>query len=237
MRIPRLFHYIWLGQEPLHPLMLEWQDGWRRLHPDWEIKLWRDDPELPIHILHHGDELIECRHRDYLASCSPVAKQSDVWRYDILEQQGGVYLDTDMEPLKCLEPLIDDAPAFAGLCTTYYCLPHGGQSRAPGRPRQWNEVGCSIMGAVPHHPWIRKLVHETPARDRSSSLSLAFPFTTSTIGKHPDVVLFDPEVFYSVPWTEYALGGRRSLRKRQPPLQAHAVHRWSSAWLPHNPIR
>jgi mannosyltransferase OCH1-like enzyme len=226
MLIPKVLHYVWLGSRPMHPLMLSWQERWRALHPGWTVKVWHDVPDLPAHLLRCHDEIVECRCPSYLLACPTPAKRSDVWRYEILEQHGGIYLDTDFEPVKCLDPLLEGVRAFAGLCQTKY---HWSDDCPDGLTK--TEIACSIMGATPHHPWIQDLVERTPHQDPIAQLSLAFPFLTDVTGHHPDVVLYDPVVFYPVPWDRYALGGRRTLRREPVPDQTYAIHRWSSNWF------
>lgn len=224
--MPKVLHYVWLGEKPMHPLMQEWQQKWVALHPDWEVKTWREVEGLPPHLLACENELVECRCPAYLASCPTYAKRSDVWRYEILEQLGGVYLDADFEPVKCIEPLLDGIEAFAGLCKTVYDW-----SNANPAGKTKLEVGCSIMGAMPHHPWLRELVARTPEQDPIEQLALAFPYLTEVTARYPDVRLLDPEVFYPVTWDRYARGGRRSLKKEVLPEGTYAVHRWSSNWF------
>ena len=226
MLIPKVFHYIWMGKKAMHPLMDEWRAKWAALHPGWEIKVWREDPDLPAHCLFSGDEIVECRNPEYLFSCPTYAKRSDVWRYDLMEQQGGVYLDTDFEPVKNIESLIDSATAFAGMCRT-----KTGWSSSNPEGKTIVEVGCSILGCIPHHPWLKGLVAHTTEQDPIEPLSLAFPYITKMVSDYPDVLLFEANVFYPVSWDEYALGGKRSLRKEVLPPETYAVHRWSSTWF------
>ena len=120
MLIPKIIHYIWLGNKPMHPLMIQWRLKWASLHPTWKVKVWHEVGGLPNTQLACEDEILECRHPGYLRKCPTLAKRSDVWRYDLLEQQGGIYLDTDFEPLKCIEPLVNELKAFAGKCCTRY---------------------------------------------------------------------------------------------------------------------
>ena len=217
--VPRTFHRVWLGQRPMHPLLVEWEKKWSAIHPGWTSKIWREVEGLPGHLLAADDELVECRHPEYLRQCETLAKKSDVWRYEILEQQGGVYLDCDFLPVKNIEPLLDGVRAFAGLCRTRY-------------PKTYAlEVGCSIVGAEPHHPWLRELVTRTTKQspDAEHRLSLAFIFTTETVARHPDVTLFAPKTFYPVTWDRCP---------DQPPqlaslsAETYAVHCWSSRWIP-----
>jgi mannosyltransferase OCH1-like enzyme len=220
--IPRTFHRVWLGQAAMHPQLVEWERGWAALHPGWQSKTWREVPGLPRHVLAAGDDLIECRHPDYLARCQTLAKKSDVWRYEILEQLGGVYLDCDFAPLKCIEPLLEDVRAFAGLCRTRY----------PHKPSYALEVGCSIMGTVPGHPWLQELVAKTPkqAPDAEHMLSLAFIFTTETVANHSDVALYDPVTFYPIPWDRCPVG--QPPRLPDPSPDTYAIHSWGSRWIP-----
>jgi mannosyltransferase OCH1-like enzyme len=224
--IPKVFHYVWLGDAPMHPLMVQWREAWGELHPGWTVKVWRERGDLPSHALACYDEVVECRYPAYLASCPTYAKRSDVWRYDLLEQHGGVYLDADVEPVKCVEALIGGESAFAGLCNTRY-----GWTDDDPVGRVVVEVGCSIMGAAPHHPWLQDLVLHVPEQDPVEQLALAFPYLTRVTARHPEVRLYPPETFYSVPWDHYALGGKRSLRREAAPEAAYAVHRWSSNWF------
>ena len=224
--LPMTFHYIWLGQAPMHPLMLEWQAGWARLHPGWKIKTWREADDLPPHMLICDDEIVECRHPGYLTTCSTHAKRSDVWRYEILEQKGGVYLDTDVEPIKSIEPLIDGIESFAGLCWTHY---HWQEDTSDKKPSL--EVGCSIIGSTPHSSWLRELIALVPWQDPRGSISLAFPYLTEITGRHPEVKLLDPNVFYPIPWHRYAQEDHGLLNKEALPDTSHAVHRWGSTWV------
>jgi hypothetical protein len=226
MLIPKTFHYVWLGTLPMHPLMIEWQQKMKLLHPDWTVRTWRGNSMLPASMLTSDGEIIECRHPEYLARCPTYAKCSDVWRYEILEQKGGVYLDTDFEPIKNFEPILHDKTAFAGWCETRY----GWDDDCPkGHTKM--EIGCSIVGCTPHHQWMQELVAGTPNQDVIAPLSLAFPYITESTKLHPEVYCFPKETFYPVSWDKYALGGKRSLRKEVLPPETYAVHRWSSNWF------
>jgi mannosyltransferase OCH1-like enzyme len=230
MLIPQVLHYIWLGQKPMHPLMTQWRLKWAALHPTWKVKVWHEVTAMPAQLAHE-DEILECRHADYLRKCPTLAKRSDVWRYDLLEQQGGIYLDTDFEPLRNIEILVADKEAFAGKCCTRY-----GWSSTDPVGKFKIEIGCSIMGTTPHHPWILDLFDHTEQQDPVEQLSLSFPYITQVTARHPGVHLFEPEIFYPIRWDQYANlrqdKGAGSLHKKAPPPEAYAVHQWSSNWFP-----
>ena len=79
---PKVIHQIWFG--PNRPVRL--MDTWKAKHPDWEYKLWTVPPT------------------GYPLSFSGL---SDVLRYQILYEYGGVYIDADSECLKPIDDLLD----------------------------------------------------------------------------------------------------------------------------------
>lgn len=228
--IPRVFHYVWLGQKPMHPLMDAWRKRWAELHPGWEVMVWRDDPRRPGLLTcgreAHRTEVLPCRCPEYLANCPTYAKRSDVWRYHLLAVIGGVYLDTDMEPVRSIEDLVQGDEAFAGRVLTRSGWDVQGQGGAVVP-----EVGCSIMGSAPGHAWALDLLDGVPHQDPQAQLSLAFPYVTAVTARHLDVILYEPEIFYPIRWDQYALGGGRAMRKEDLPPECRAVHRWSSCWF------
>ena len=253
IHIPRVLHYVWLGTRPMRPLMVEWQKKWAGLHPGWQVKTWRQVEGLPPHLLACEDELVECRCPAYLASCPTHAKQSDVWRYDILEQQGGVYLDADFEPVKNIETLIEESrvkpdgsavretsregletlpgfpsqpvEAFAGLCQTFYHWDDPSTANVPAL-----EVGCSIMGATAHHPWLRELCSRTPCQDPTAAILAGLPLLDGGHGQAPRRAAARPRGL--LPRDLGPLRPEDLRGKTQPALSesTYAIHRWSSTW-------
>ena len=95
--IPKIIHQIHLGKKPLSEKEIEWQKTWKTYNPNYEFIFW-DDKKI--------DEL-ELTNRMYLQNES-YSIQSDILRYEILYQYGGVYVDTDFECLKNLDEFIND---------------------------------------------------------------------------------------------------------------------------------
>lgn len=42
MKIPKLFHRIWLGDRQIPAEHQEFAKTWERLHPEWEMVLWTE---------------------------------------------------------------------------------------------------------------------------------------------------------------------------------------------------
>lgn len=99
--IPKVFHRVWLGGKPMPAEFVAWGKSWLAHHPGWVMKLWTEK------------NLAVFKNRDLLAKCSCLGQQSDIVRYESLLYEGGVYLDTDMECVRNIEPLIQDATFLA----------------------------------------------------------------------------------------------------------------------------
>jgi inositol phosphorylceramide mannosyltransferase catalytic subunit len=194
-RIPRVVHRIWLGERELPDAQRAFGESWARHHPDWEQRLWRDadlaELDLPPEIV---------------AGASGPAELADVARLAILARHGGVYVDTDVECLRPLDPLLRGLDFFAG-----YELP--------------NLVGTAVLGAVHGHPVflraqeiVRKTFGQAPLPSATGP-----PFLTHLLWDFPEVTIFPPEVFFPYLWSEPERRGERF-------EGAYAVHHWAMSW-------
>jgi len=96
--IPKKLHYIWLGGEPMPSVMQDCVAGWRRLMPDFEIVEWNEgNLDLASH---------PWMQRMY--DQGNYAFASDYARLMILQEHGGIYLDTDVEVKKSLVPFLNE---------------------------------------------------------------------------------------------------------------------------------
>jgi mannosyltransferase OCH1-like enzyme len=166
--IPRVFHQIWLGDEPF-PYERE-RETWRRHHPGWEHRLWTEG-DVP------GDlQLCEAANR-----LRQPAERADILRLELLHRQGGVYLDADFECLKPIDPLVDGVRCFLGL------LDSGRVSNAvigtePGHPL----VARAMAEVRPRETY-------GPV-DREGTGPLLLERLRHEVD---DVTLFEPNVFYA----------------------------------------
>ena len=196
-------------------LICQWKTKWGHLHPGWSMKTWCEIPEQ-MNTLSCGNDVMNSSFPSLLQRCCHLSQRSNIWRYEIIEHWGGLYLDTDFEPIRNIEPLIESRKAFAGLAHTFYPMPKGTQI----------EAACALIGCTPHHPWTKDLVANIKTRDPSVSLSLGVNYFNEITSRHPEVNLFEPEVFYS---HRYDVP---SQYKPPVPSSAYAVHHWSSKWWP-----
>ena len=129
--IPKILHYIWLGNNPMTPLAEECFASWKATMPDWTIMRWDESnfniAAAPLYVR----QAYEAR---------KFAFVSDYVRLWALELYGGVYVDTDVKALKSYEPLLGDT-AFIGLEESKAHLP-----------------GTCVMGCEPHCQWVRDML-------------------------------------------------------------------------------
>lgn len=97
MSIPKIIHYCWFGGNPLPKSAEKCIASWRKYCPDYEIRRW-DESNFDTHCIPYCAEM---------ASRKKWAFLSDYARLKIIFENGGVYLDTDVELVKPLDTLLD----------------------------------------------------------------------------------------------------------------------------------
>lgn len=101
--IPKKIHYIWLGDKPLDLTSRICINSWRRICPDYEIILWNEQ-NLDIEGLKRGNAFFRaCVERKLWAFAA------DYLRLKILYDEGGIYLDTDVEVIKRLDGFLESS--------------------------------------------------------------------------------------------------------------------------------
>ena len=136
--IPRLLHFVWIGG----PLP-EWAERhvaeWRRLNPEFEVRI-------------HGEDALLPAYRQRYDECRNNPERSDLIRYSVLESDGGWYADLDFWPFR---PLAEAESAW-GL--------DGGKlavARQHGNHNPELAVANSPLACQPGSPalaWIRQAV-------------------------------------------------------------------------------
>ena len=145
----------------------DYRESWRRHHPDWEMRLWTDE-NLP-------DDLV--RKEAYERLRKP-AERSDIIRLEVLLRFGGVYVDTDVECLRSIDPLLEGVE---------FCMAYN----RPGR------VNNAVIGATPGHPILERAIRELrPVTEYGLNKWGTGPyFLSKLIQQYPDVTIFPPGYF------------------------------------------
>jgi hypothetical protein len=75
--IPRVIHRVWLGGAPMPDELVRYGESWRRAHPGWKQRLWRD---------RHLGRLVP---DELVARCRYITELSDLVRYEVVRRYGG----------------------------------------------------------------------------------------------------------------------------------------------------
>ena len=101
--IPKVVHYCWFGRGKMPDLAEKCIGSWKKYLPDYELKLWNEDT-FDLNINQYAKEAYEAR---------KFAFVTDFVRLWALYNEGGIYMDTDVEVLKPFDDLLH-LSAFSG---------------------------------------------------------------------------------------------------------------------------
>lgn len=100
-QIPKIIHYVWVGDQPLTPLAKRCIASWQQYLPEYEIKKWDESNSPMTH--RYVQEMYRQKKWAFVA---------DYIRFWVLEREGGIYLDTDTEVLKPFSDLLSHGAFF-----------------------------------------------------------------------------------------------------------------------------
>lgn len=126
--IPKIIHYCWFGSGEMPQVAKDCITSWHKYMPDWEYKLWNED-NFDVNCCPYSAEAYVARKYAFV---------SDVARLKAMNEEGGVYLDTDVMVFKPLDPLLSNH-AFAGFEGCKRVL-----------------VATCILGSEPHTQWLEE---------------------------------------------------------------------------------
>lgn len=197
MMIPKIIHLIWFGNTQKNKLVQDCILSWKTVMPDWEIKEWTEE-NYPIHL---APQWVQEAYKE-----KKWAFVSDYARIDILKQEGGVYLDTDMFMLHNLEPLRTES-FFIGKEDSLH-------------------LSAGVIGCIPNHTFI----NDVHMRYSNLKKLIPIPKILSEVfaTKHyPDMCILETPVFY--PFSQSTIS---TFNKKNAPKESLGVHMWNYSWGP-----
>lgn len=139
--ISRLLHRIWLD-EPMPEPFAVFGEQWAETHPGWRVVEWTDSATLPPLVNQAAFDAAET-----LYPSDHKRFRADLLRLELLLLYGGVYVDTDAQPARSLDPLREHS-CFVG--------------PSPQHVRGDHPLTQAVVGATPDHPFIWALVDGIP---------------------------------------------------------------------------
>lgn len=95
-RIPKVIHFCWFGGEQKSELIKKCIASWKKYCPSYEIKEWNEQ-NFDVNCCLYTKEAYEAKKWAFV---------SDYVRLWIIFNEGGIYLDTDVELIKPLDDLL-----------------------------------------------------------------------------------------------------------------------------------
>lgn len=132
--IPRTIHYCWFGNGAKSDLAIKCIDSWKRVMPDFKIKEWNES----------NFDITACPYVKAAYETRKFAFVADYVRLYALSVEGGIYMDSDVEAIRSLNPFLD-LIAFTGYQNGGGCL-------------------TGTMGSEKSGRWVSELLNEYETR-------------------------------------------------------------------------
>jgi len=194
--IPKIIHQIWIGPKPEPKI---WTDTFRvdylSAHPHYEYRLWNDQSSNELLTKYPIIKLLYNLEETWNG-------KSDILRYVILYEYGGIYIDADSVWVnnRSFDILLED-------CTCGLFA-----AREPGI----NHITGGIIGASVGHPIFTKLIHHletyllvdgeiskkryTRMRTKKGPSKLLGPTLFDQYAQQEIIKLFPSHYFYPITW-------------------------------------
>ncbi|MBE5850690.1 MAG: hypothetical protein E7298_11105 [Lachnospiraceae bacterium] len=127
--IPKVINCCWFGGKEKPEFIKECMRTWKEQCPDYEIREWNEN-NWDVNKYEYTRQAYEKGRYGFI---------TDIARLDILFENGGIYMDTDVKMLKPLDELLFNK-GYIGL-------------------ERWGNINSGGgMGAIPHHPMIQEML-------------------------------------------------------------------------------
>ncbi|HBG5344830.1 TPA: glycosyltransferase [Clostridioides difficile] len=206
--IPKKIHYVWFGG-PKGNIENICINSWKEKLPEYEIVEWNEknfDIEKEI----RGNKFLEeCYKRKLWAFIS------DYTRIRVLYEQGGVYMDTDMQILKDITPLLENNRLICGY----------------EDDREY--INGAIIGVEKGHPFLKDLLEYYEKEVLTSSLFTIPKIMTHLMEKsykkidknnyEEGIRVYDKEYFYP-------FGFKEDFTPECITENTYGIHWWGKSW-------
>jgi len=208
-KIPKIIHQIWVG--PKMPDKLKKMcETWKKFHPKekgWKYILWDEKKIKKLSLVNQKYIQEKLKEKDFRAV-------SNILRYEVVNQYGGFYIDTDFLCLKPFDELLL-CDFFTGMLEVFRLESH-------------KFCGNAIIGATPGHEILKILVENIKNyREESTRLKRTGPVYFSRMLKQNLFncsginVIFPNHFFY--PW--YKINSTRLVSQKE---STYAIHYYFS---------
>lgn len=126
---PKIIHYCWFGGAALPEREQRCIESWKKYLGDYEFKLWDE----------HSFDFSKSNYARQAYEVGKFAYVSDYVRTVVLYEQGGTYLDTDMEVLEGFRETIESETNVLGFLTS-------------------RQIGAGVISLEPQHLLMKRFM-------------------------------------------------------------------------------
>lgn len=208
--IPKIIHYCWFGGKELPNEYKYYIRTWKKYCPDYQIKEW-NEKNFDIEQSDYAKEAYEQKKWAFV---------SDYARLKIIYEEGGIYLDTDVELVKPLDDLLKEKCFLASEKTGYINtgLGFGAEKK--------NEIIHFLLEEYTNRHFIGKNgVYDHTACPKKNTKPLrkyGYKFSLDEIIRIRDAVIFPPVYFDPM---DYELGETNITEN------TYSIHHYASSWI------
>lgn len=199
--IPKKIHYFWFGGNEMSSLSKRCIVSWKEKLPDYQIIIWNEDNLPKTAVL----AWLFLKEKKY-------AFASDYARYYILNQEGGIYFDTDIEVVKSLDNLL-----------SYKCF-LGYESK--------DRLNSAVLGAEKNNAFIRtclKLMEDNYANNEPYLIAPELANKAAKLIGENEFFAFKEDYFY--PYNPYdKLNQKYQLMYSDITNNTYTIHHWEKKW-------
>ncbi|WP_280178412.1 glycosyltransferase family 32 protein [Skermanella aerolata] len=202
-KIPRVLHYCWFGRSPMTELGQRCLQTWQDVMPDYSIVRWDEEK------IHSTSLYVKAAYQQ-----KRYAFVADYMRLWALHNEGGIYMDTDVEVIRPFDDLLVK-PFFLG-------------RESP------TSVGVGIIGATKGHPFLKLVLDKLDGEANTGRITFQplpeLVYTLLQTQEAKDITILPEECCY--PYNPYS----SEVIRRKPLLsnmseKTYCVHHWEGSWL------
>ena len=207
--IPKIIHFIWIGNEKIPDIYINYIESWIKNHSDYIFCFWNDE-NIPMLI-----------NQKYYDSANVYAMKADILRYELLYFFGGIYIDCDFLSIKNLDKIIENLDGFSGYESSEYI--------AIGIMgfKKYDNILFQLI----------KQLGYNIENNKNNNLKYTIPELTGPIFftniwlkyKNEKYYAFPPEYFYS-----YKFKDHFDDLKYKITTENYAIHMWGYSWNKNN---
>ena len=207
--IPRIIHCCWFGGKDIPAEFCRYMETWKEHNPDYRILLWNEE-NSPMGLPYMQTAL----------SNAKWANLSNYTRLHALNEQGGIYLDVDMEVLRSFDGLLENA-CFLGF-------------ESGVNPKEKLLINNAVLGATPGHPFIVESMEYLLGKfDGTERAPHSGPFMTTRILMNNGLESYGEQVVEGVRIYPVEYFYPFAYQRRESDTiteRTYAVHHWAATW-------